>query len=255
MLNLTFGEQVKIVLNRKGMTIKELAEKMEEHTGKKMSRQNLTQRLGRDNFQEQDMRVIAEILGTPFCLSILKDSEVQGDANSIGEAQLAKELELARTRKKQGKTIFLTPNEKLAEAMNELSEDAREITIGELTDMPEEVKSEDPYANVITEYIKEPDQVVGELPEQQEQKMARRAVNSVKVINDEDKPKGETNPYTGKEYESNSVRVHPTRFGFVQVYDRADGKWTEMTEWAFLGYQERKKELLGKEYKSPIYLD
>ena len=29
MLNLTFGEQVKIVLSRKGMTIKELAEQIE----------------------------------------------------------------------------------------------------------------------------------------------------------------------------------------------------------------------------------
>ena len=45
------------------MTIKELAEMIEERTGKKMSRQNLTQRLGRDNFQELDMRMIAEILG------------------------------------------------------------------------------------------------------------------------------------------------------------------------------------------------
>ena len=51
MEDLTFGEQVKIILGRKGMTIKELAETIEKETGKKMSRQNLTQRLGRDNFQ------------------------------------------------------------------------------------------------------------------------------------------------------------------------------------------------------------
>ena len=56
MVNLTFGEQVKIILSRKGMTIKELAEQVEKHTGKPMSRQNMTQRLGRDNFQEQDMQ-------------------------------------------------------------------------------------------------------------------------------------------------------------------------------------------------------
>ena len=42
-----------------------------EKTGKKMSRQNLTQRLGRDNFQEQDMRMIAEMLECPFHLSIM----------------------------------------------------------------------------------------------------------------------------------------------------------------------------------------
>ena len=30
---------------------------------------------------------------------------------------------------------------------------------------------------------------------------------------------------------------------------------TDMTEWAFLGLQERKKALLGKAYEPPIYLD
>ena len=48
MEDLTFGEQVKIVLGRRGMTIKQLAELIEVKTGKKMSRQNLTQRLGRE---------------------------------------------------------------------------------------------------------------------------------------------------------------------------------------------------------------
>ena len=37
MQDLTFGEQVKIILGRKGMTIKQLAELIEEKTGKKMS--------------------------------------------------------------------------------------------------------------------------------------------------------------------------------------------------------------------------
>ena len=71
MEELTFGEQVKIILGRKGMTIKELAELIEQKTGMKMSRQNLTQRLGRDNFQEQDMRMIASILECPFHSSIM----------------------------------------------------------------------------------------------------------------------------------------------------------------------------------------
>lgn len=75
MEDLTFGEQVKIILGRKGMTIKRLAELIEEQTGKKMSRQNLTQRLGRDNFQEQDMRMIAKILDCPFHLSIMTEEQ------------------------------------------------------------------------------------------------------------------------------------------------------------------------------------
>ena len=66
---------------------------------------------------------------------------------------------------------------------------------------------------------------------------------------------GDIIPYRGREYESNSVRMHPKRIGYVQVYDRANHKWTDMTEWAFLGYQERKKVLLGEDYEPPIYLD
>ena len=91
MLDLTFGEQVKIVLSRKGMTIKELAETIEAETGKKMSRQNLTQRLGRDNFQEQDMRMIAQILDCPFHLNILdEDNFTENTYNDIEEQQVLK---------------------------------------------------------------------------------------------------------------------------------------------------------------------
>lgn len=87
--DLTFGEQVKIMLSRKNMTIKQLAEMIEERTGKAMSRQNLTQRLSRDNFQEQDMRLIAAILGCPFKLSIFPEeleiggNRVRGTCSSI----------------------------------------------------------------------------------------------------------------------------------------------------------------------------
>ena len=72
---------------------------------------------------------------------------------------------------------------------------------------------------------------------------------------DEDLVNGDVNPYTGHEYRTNSVRIHPHRIGYVQVYDRKDHKWTDMTEWAFLGVEERKKATMGKDYEPPIYLD
>ena len=91
MEDLTFGEQVKIILGRKGMTIKQLAELIEEKTGKKMSRQNLTQRLGRDNFQEQDMRMIASILECPFRLSIMTvDAQPQRSTAALERAAAAR---------------------------------------------------------------------------------------------------------------------------------------------------------------------
>ena len=45
------------------MTIQDLADLYESHTGIKMTRQNLSQRLRRDNFPEQDMHELAGMLG------------------------------------------------------------------------------------------------------------------------------------------------------------------------------------------------
>lgn len=62
-MELSFGEQIKIILKRKSMTIQDLAELYEVQTGVKMTRQNLSQRLRRDNFPEQDMHALAAMLG------------------------------------------------------------------------------------------------------------------------------------------------------------------------------------------------
>lgn len=377
MLDLTFGEQVKIILSRKGMTIKELAETIEKRTGKKMSRQNLTQRLGRDNFQEQDMRMIAEILGCPFQLSILGDNISSEKSNNNIE-------ENVQTDKADNAGSTEVPVQPQAETYE------RDITIGELVDIHEELD-----AMIAEEGVGEPEEYIGEVDayeydeEPQEEQMAGESEEIVKSFaeeyvepqsesveellqeiedieserkpqeeekkseekeeeeqlhgwkaylmrrkkkrtkeqeepvedmaessdaipeaiaeeisaeesheelheepydeaeeefaeesaeelaeeqpveeqyteeqyteeymdEEEDLEKGEINPYTGREYESNSVRMHPSRIGYVQVYDRSTHQWTDMTEWAFLGYQERKKVLLGKDYEPPIYLD
>lgn len=271
MEDLTFGEQVKIILGRKGMTIKQLAELIEEKTGKKMSRQNLTQRLGRDNFQEQDMRMIAGILECPFHLSIMS-----GDV----QAQPRSTAALKKAAAERTKAV-------------ETPSDERDMTIGELYEMHEElaeleenIKAGEPVEKIKKELQKpkkegilsggffqrrkqEGDRtssVSGEeepgadIPAEEQQAAVNRAEEDFEpVIShddvEEDREAGEVNPYTGREYQSNSVRMHPTRIGYVQVYDRTIHKWTDMTEWAFLGLQERKKALLGKAYEPPIYLD
>ncbi len=74
-MELTFGEQIKIILKRKNMTIRQLAELVEMQTGRPMSRQNLTQKLNRDNFQEQDMREIAQALGCLVQISVIDPME------------------------------------------------------------------------------------------------------------------------------------------------------------------------------------
>ena len=378
MISLTFGEQVKIVLSRKDMTIKELAEEIEARTGKKMSRQNLTQRLGRDNFQEQDMRMIADILGCPFQLSILGNPDSEKEALDEEEMPTGRELEKL-TAKKERKAAR-------EEAKKNVE---RDITVGEIVDILEETTAEpekeavqmeldldaeehaaketesiadsdtleedilteeetEPYtepaeddvevsaedAEQIEEELQEPEQEIEaevveeagaeEIPEEtseaayqeeaepqeeayQEQpayeenqpETCQKEENPVveeaetedvheeknspfskltKLITpkkekkssgwpqdfqpikrrediDEDLVNGDVNPYTGHEYRTNSVRMHPHRIGYVQVYDRKDHKWTDMTEWAFLGVEERKKATMGKDYEPPIYLD
>ena len=376
MLELTFGEQVKIILSRKGMTIKELAEKIEKQTGKKMSRQNLTQRLGRDNFQEQDMRMIAKILECPFYLDILEEHEDRTEKPvkeqkaaepeqkeaptraeerdiTIGElVDIHKELdaiEKKKSKKKAKKVVEENPeyvqetifdffvNEKAAapEVEAEAEVEAEPVYEEAEPEYEEELEVEEP--EVEEPEVEEPepkktetekkahgwraffgihkkheepvkeekeeekpeiqyhefdyseDGESGELaeeflpdePEEAETYAAETetaAYENAEQLNtnydaghqnryaqeneedlftstEEDLEKGELNPYTGHEYESNSVRMHPNRIGYVQVYDRGSHQWTDMTEWAFLGYQERKKALLGKDYEPPIYLD
>ena len=401
MLDLTFGEQVKIILSRKGMTIKELAETIEERTGKKMSRQNLTQRLGRDNFQEQDMRMIADILGCPFQLSILADSEAAERAANVEDiVPTEKELhKLAKTKARKEKKA--REAEQLHAEMEQIPSEVtdmsgaseKEMTLGDYMDIHEElVRRETGEIPIVNETIEEPvteesvsvmeeiadepalmeaepveevpeaveavyeetheeipeapryeeihEEVQQEIPEEvheeayaeekkeethhekkltgwramfqrrnkkerqeekheeekiereieeatepleameeesdfieyeepvqpeqtyyeeqqpaQEEEIAQAVYAEEEDDDAEDLERGELNPYTGHEYESNSVRMHPKRIGYVQVYDRRDHAWTDMTEWAFLGYQERKKALLGKDYEEPIYLD
>ncbi len=238
MVNLTFGEQVKIILSRKGMTIKELAEQMEAYTGKSMSRQNMTQRLHRDNFQEQDMRLIAKILGCQFQLSIMEPAE---------ETELVAELPVVE------KAVAEVPEEPVVEE----DSSTREITIEELVDLSEpveEVEEEKPVPSFAA--VKERDEERGLLRKGLKGYFGKKQ-EPVENVEKTEEPVviGDINPYTGKEYQSNSVRMHPKRIGYVQVYDQEQHKWTDMTEWAFLGYQERKKLLLGKDYVPPIYLD
>ena len=57
---LTMGEKIKIILKRRNMTLAQLAEK----TGQ--SRQNLSNKLSRDNFTEKELYVIAAALDCSF---------------------------------------------------------------------------------------------------------------------------------------------------------------------------------------------
>ena len=150
----------------------------------------------------------------------------------------------------------------------QLTGEERDMTIGEIYDMHEELAELEKNAveaepTEEVSYTEDYDQPVEEEAEPYEEaEVTSYETQPVEPVQEEatyeepvQEEVGDINPYTGREYESNSVRMHPKRIGYVQVYDRANHKWTDMTEWAFLGYQERKKVLLGEDYEPPIYLD
>ena len=57
---LSMREKIRIVLGRRNMTLGDLAEK----TGQ--TRQNLSNKMSRDNFTEKELRKIAEALGCSY---------------------------------------------------------------------------------------------------------------------------------------------------------------------------------------------
>ncbi len=57
---LSMGEKIKVILGRRGITLGELAEK----TGQ--SRQNLSNKMGRDNFSEKELYEIAKALDCTY---------------------------------------------------------------------------------------------------------------------------------------------------------------------------------------------
>lgn len=62
---LSIGEKIKIILKRRNMTLGDLA----KLTGQ--SRQNLSNKIGRDNFTEKDIRMIAQALNCTYKASLI----------------------------------------------------------------------------------------------------------------------------------------------------------------------------------------
>lgn len=62
---LTMGEKIKIILKRRNMTLAQLAESIGQ------SRQNLSNKMSRDNFTEKEVIVIAKALGCTYSASLI----------------------------------------------------------------------------------------------------------------------------------------------------------------------------------------
>lgn len=230
------------------------------------------------------MRMIAEILGCSFQLSILASVEAERASvieeklpteKELGKLAAKKEMKMLREEKKREETV---PAEEVAS--QEMMEDESAEERVEVVATADEIETEPiAEASVHAELANEEPVAAEQVPEEPEavEPVAAEPVRTqpvekkeetkyskdskyfqpIKQRNDveENREVGDINPYTGREYQSNSVRMHPKRIGYVQVYDRKEHKWTDMTEWAFLGFEEQKKATLGKDYEPPIYLD
>ena len=68
-MSLTAGEKIKILLKRRGMTLGDLADKTNQ------SRQNLSNKMTRDNFSEKEIKEIAEVLDCNYDpVFVMRDS-------------------------------------------------------------------------------------------------------------------------------------------------------------------------------------
>ena len=68
-MNLTMGEKIRVILKRRGMSVAQLADLTNQ------TRQNLSNKLSRDNFQEQDIKAIADALNCDYeAYLVMRDS-------------------------------------------------------------------------------------------------------------------------------------------------------------------------------------
>ena len=68
-MGLTASEKIKVILKRRGMTMGELAEKTHQ------TRQNLSNKMSRDNFPEKELKSIADALGCDYEMNfIMRDT-------------------------------------------------------------------------------------------------------------------------------------------------------------------------------------
>ena len=233
-MELTFGEQIKILLSRSHMTIQELADRYEAATGNKMSRQNLTHRLKRDNFPEQDMRVLAALLGCRVSIQLEPST-----AASFPEYTQPMPTELAAQLLQPGR-LPLYQNMLPAGSMQEFPD----IYGADAEDMPEKISDN----AALTE--EEPSPAA---PSPGEDGFGLASFEIPEIFRKQ-KPEGDINPLTGTEYLTNTVRKHPSRPGYIQVYDQKAHAWSDVRENYFWEFQQKKKQILGSDYQEPLVI-
>lgn len=233
-MELSFGEQIKILLNRNHMTIQDLADRYEQATGNKMSRQNLTQRLKRDNFPEQDMHIFAALLG--YQVSIQLEPTITVTCSEYGRHPAVAETAVpVQTTEPvlHSSLSSQTGSEQTAPAASD--NHSPESGAGRISDPVPSLLNQTSSAAAPD---RSPTDLSIEIPE------AFR----------KQKPQADINPLTGQEYLTNTVRRHPDDPDYIQVYDQMTHSWSDVEESYFWDFQQKKKQILGKDYQEPLLI-
>ena len=290
-MELTFGEQVKVILKRQNMTIKDLAAILETRTGKPMSRQNLTQKLNRNNFQEQDMKEIAAALGCGLVIQLIppihSDPTLPSVESILAAAQLPVTPEPVAAASVPVAPASASAPDPETHPLPAAAAPEQTPTVTVSSVQPEDIPSEQPQASA-SYYIeeREPDKeslskqmsaLFNPLLHTERKKRPERSDSILSLLSGSRKnhteessdsshtaahsedahfglPADCINRLTGEEYLTNTVRRVPGKEGFIQVYDASDHTWTETNESEFLRFQQQKKQMLGSDYEPPIYI-
>lgn len=261
-MELSFGEQIKILLKRKNMTIQDLAALYEQKTGNKMSRQNLTQRLKRDNFPEQDMHIIAALLGYHVSVQLTPVAVQFPEFVRIEPAAADSGLPIAPASVPSAETTQTAATQALAAQ----SPEAQNASTQALTAQSPEAQTAATQALTAQSPEAQNAAVQDSAAEDTDSQAADPAASESRTDGSSgfrfqipelfrrNKPQGDINPLTGEEYLSNTVRRHPDIEEFVQVYDQSTHSWSDVREDYFWEFQEKKKQMLGKDYQAPILI-
>ncbi|MDD6456862.1 MAG: hypothetical protein PUF59_09805, partial [Lachnospiraceae bacterium] len=270
---------------------KDLAAILETRTGKPMSRQNLTQKLNRNNFQEQDMKEIAAALGCGLVIQLIppihSDPTLPSVESILAAAQLPVTPEPVAAASVPVAPAPASAPDPETHPLPAAAAPEQTPTVTVSSVQPEDIPSEQPQASA-SYYIeeREPDKeslskqmsaLFNPLLHTERKKRPERSDSILSLLSGSRKnhteessdsshtaahsedahfglPADCINRLTGEEYLTNTVRRVPGKEGFIQVYDASDHTWTETNESEFLRFQQQKKQMLGSDYEPPIYI-
>ncbi len=250
-MELTFGEQIMILLKRKKMSVQDLAERVSALGRETISGKDLAHLLSVDNFSEKEMQRIAQALGCRLRIDLLTGTEAPAEPTVRTEEAQAPAPDNAETD------------------FPPLFGDNADLTLNDPPATPIPERDPDPYYIEMSEPDREQlsrqvSQMLSMAGNADRKKRPPRAVEPAAPAAPADVPaaseaglslpEGSLNPLTGEEYLTNSVRRLPDKPGMVEVYDRTEHTWTETSEEEFRRFQYQKRAMLGDDYDPPIWL-